>query len=529
MGAARSARGGALILSLVFLLTACPDGPVEDDPAPSRPVRGGILKVAVRDLSTLDPAKARGRGAFTVISQVFDSLTAIDPRTGTLQPAAASSWRSSPTGKTWRFKLARRTFHDGRRVTAKDFERAFDRIARKRTDSDAAFQLEQVAGFRALHTLGRGRALSGVVARGSTLKITLSRPFRELPFLLAHPALGPLHPRYARSLKGISRKPIGNGPFRVDSSRAGREATLSVYEDYRGNAGYLDGLEFRVAGTLDEGWRLFDDGDGEVDVADVPARSLAAARARYDEGGFTPVWATLSFGPNLKLRKYRKPEVRKAISLAIDRKAIASTVYGNTKDPATGIVPRGVRGFRENVCTVCEQDVRRARGLIRSAFGRKPPTIRIDHLDDDASKLVATAVGNDLKGIGLKVRLRSYGKAKYFRLLSKGTPDLAELGWISDVPTQDGFLAQQLGRTSSNNSTGYRNAGFERLIAKARRTRDGRARLVTYRKAEIRALRTMPLVPIVFFRNRTAASERVNGFWLDGAGIFDATKVWLRR
>ena len=140
-------RRGALLawgLGLALALGAC-----SGTRAAEHPVPGGTLRVDVRDLGSLDPAATTGRGALFIIAQVFDSLTAIDPKTGDAVPAAASSWRTSPDGLTWTFTIAAATFQDGQGVRAGDFKAAFDRIARKSTNSDVAFQLESVKGFQA--------------------------------------------------------------------------------------------------------------------------------------------------------------------------------------------------------------------------------------------------------------------------------------------------------------------------------------------------------------------------------------------
>jgi len=411
-------------------------------------------------------------------------------------------------------------------VEAGDFKFAFDRIARKRTKSDAAFQLEQVRGFRSANTLGSASELTGVrVVNPKTLVIQLERPFAELPFALAHPSLAPLPRRvYGKGTGGLSTKPIGNGPFKVARASLSREAELERFDAYTPTP-FLEGIRFTVQSNTDEGWRAFE--DGETDVADVPVSAIPSARSRYGDEGFTPQWSTLSFGPNTTRLKYRKPEVRRALSLAIDREAIAETIYGNTKDPATGILPRGIRGYLPDACGACHLDAQRAEQIVRAAFGSKVPTIVIDHLDDQASRLVSEAVGENLQGVGFPVRLRAHTPDAYLRLLQKGDQDFAQLGWLADVPTPDGFLAQQLRTGSPNNQTGFKDGKFDRLIDTARRTLRGEQRLSTYRRAEARALELMPLIPVVFFRNRTAISDRVHGFIFDGAGLFDASTIWV--
>src|SRR5688572_16286469 len=131
----RRAKRRAWGLAIALALAACDKAP---EP-PQQPVAGGELRVAIRDLGSLDPASAAGRGALLVVSQLFDPLTTIDPRTGEAAPGAASSWTTSPDGLKWTFGLTKSTFHDGTPVTGKDFKAAFDRIARKAANSDVAF------------------------------------------------------------------------------------------------------------------------------------------------------------------------------------------------------------------------------------------------------------------------------------------------------------------------------------------------------------------------------------------------------
>ena len=515
-------RRSAIALVLALIATACdPSLPTDTDPQPRA---GGELVVAVRDLGSLDPAKASGRGALLALAQVFDPLTAIDPSTNEVVPAAATAWSVSDDKLRWTFTVSG-TYHNGAPVRARDFKFAFDRLTRKANESEAAFQLEQVKGFREAHTLGTTTSLSGVRATGAqTLVITLERSFAELPQALAHPALGPISMNeYGGGTGGLAAMPLGNGPFKVESAALREEAVLARNEAYTPTP-FLDRIRLVVATGTDEGWRLFN--DEEVDVADVPTSSITTARGRFGDEGFTPQWSTLSFGPNLKLSKYAKPEVRRAMSLLIDRDAIASAIYGGTKDPATGILPRGIRGYVPDACSACARDVERARQIVDAAF-RVKPKIVIDHLDDDASRRVSRSIGASLEEVGFQATLRAHSPDAYLKLLKSGGHDFAQLGWIADVPSPDGFLAQQLRTGSPNNQTGFADATFDRLIDRARATLDEDQRLGVYRAAEDRALELMPLIPVVFFRNRAAIADRVHGLVLDGAGLFDGSVVWV--
>jgi len=214
--------------------------------------------------------------------------------------------------------------------------------------------------------------------------------------------------------------------------------------------------------------------------------------------------------------------------MAIDRQAIATQVYGQTRDAATGLVPRGVRGFVPDLCgDNCQLNQDHARSMLQAKFKGSFPSITIDHLTDQTSTLVAQAIAKDLQAVGFKTALRAHDPAKYLALLQKHQQDLAELGWVSNVPSPDGFLAQQLFGRSPNNQTGFNLTSYNLEIFRARGQSYDSTRLASYQEAERHALAVMPLIPIVFYRNRLAVASRVRGFELDGAGIFDASKIWL--
>lgn len=518
-------RRGALAawgISLALVLSACSGGG-----GSAKPVPGGTLRVNVRDLGSLDPAATTGRGGLLAIGQLFDSLTAIDPKTGKAVPAAAEKWTTSANALIWDFTLAKATFHDGTPVTASAFKAAFDRIARKATGSDVAFQLEAVRGFQAAKIAGTAQGLSGVLAlKPNIVRFLLDRPFIELAEFLAHPALAPLPVSMLNHPQALQTQPVGNGAFKMAGPRTGDHMLLERNDAHTGGTAYLERLDIRLVGDPDQSWRDFL--ADRADVSEVPTTALSN-RARAGSGGFTPFWAALYYGPNLKNPKYQKPEVRKAISLAINRKALADTVYGGTKEPATGLIPRGVRGFARDACADCKRDVERARTLIQAAFGGKPPEMIIDHLNASPPREVAQAIAGDLQSIGLRVALREHSSADYLALLERGGHEIAEYGWLAEVPSPDGFLAQQLRSGSANNHTGFADRTFDSLVDQARAAKTDEAALDGYRKAEQRAIDVLPLIPIVFYRNHIGVAERVHGLQVDGAGLFDAASVWIDR
>ncbi|HVL90623.1 MAG TPA: peptide ABC transporter substrate-binding protein [Actinomycetota bacterium] len=520
----RMRRTAAAALALAALLVSCS----EDAPSrePENPVAGGTLRVSVRELNSLDPAKARGQGAALVLEQVFDSLTGVDDA-GNAVPAAAEKWTTSPDGLTWTFTLGRSVFHNGDPVTAYDFKFAFDRIAGKTLASEAAFQLEPVRGFKAVRIDGTTQALSGVeVVNASTLRITLDRPFYELPVYLSHAALGPVSQKLLnRDPAAFAKHPIGNGAFEVAAPMSVAGVRLTRFDGHAGATAYLDALDVVIHEGADDGYRAYL--RDEVEIAEVPNSAIESSRGRIGPSGFTPLWAAVYYGPNMRLDKFKNPEFRRAISLAINRATIASSVYGGTKMPATGVIPLGIPGFPPDRCRDCRFNPGSARDLIKAAFPSGPPEVVLDHLAASPSREVAAAIAANLREVGLTVSLRAHESGAYLRLLESGQQELAELGWLAEVPSSDGFLAQQLRSGSPNNQVGFSDSAFDTAIDKARATKGIAERRAQYQSAETRALAEMALIPVVFFRNHLAVARSVRGFDLNGAGLFDASRVWL--
>src|SRR5438270_5481186 len=234
-----------------------------------------------------------------------------------------------------------------------------------------------------------------------------------------------------------------------------------------------------------DAWTAFQ--SGKTGVTDVPSDQVASGKG-LDQGGFTPVWATLSFGPNLRLPKYQDLNVRIAMSLAIDRDKIATDVFKSTKDAATGLIPAGVRGYAPGGCANCSYNPDRARRLLAAKFRSGPrPSISIDYLGEPTSRAVAQTIESDLNAVGFHASLRAHGAGEYTTLLARGGQDFAEYGWIQNVPSPDGFLAQQLLTGSVNNRVGFQYARFDADIAAARAIKDENTRLAAYARAEKRA------------------------------------------
>jgi len=502
----------------------------EPNPSASSQVFGpsdDVLNVAISEPSTLDPMRIGDPGSVLVARQLYEGLTAWDPIEEEVVPALAESWRASNGGRTFTFKLRPGiTFHDGSPVTAEDFRFAFDRIALKDNASDVAYTLEHVAGFDEVNGLGRAKRLSGVTARNDlTLVIRLREPYHDLPAVMTHPSLVPLKRAVVEDIDAFLSEPVGNGPFQIAQPWSPGQPVIM-----RSFAGFfdtpeLDGIRFLPYPDAAASWLQFV--DGELHVAEVPAGQIEGAREEFGEAGFKSFLAGYYYGFNLDSPALDNKALRKAISRAIDREDLAGTIFNGTMQPPRGIVPSGMPGFSENICTrLCDHSPEAARAAIRK-IPRKNRNVSIEYTNGEPHEEVARALKRDLEAVGLQVRVRGSGFGSYVKRLRAGRHEVYRLGWIAEYPVPDVFLSSLFQSDSPDNHSGFASSEVDRLLARAHAEPSDNKREQIYREVERVILRTAPIAPIGSFVTHWAAGPNVTDITFDVMGGFDATPVGL--
>jgi oligopeptide transport system substrate-binding protein len=545
----------AIVAALTFLLAGCtgsenraagPEAtatapPAEGDASPgdgtpspeSSPddrafeAEDAVLNVAIPEPATLDPMLLGDPGSLLVARQLYEGLTAWDAEREEVIPAAASSWDVGKGGRRFVFHLREgMSFHDGTPVTAPDFEFAFDRIARRQNASDLAYTLERVAGFDAVNRFGNRDELRGIQAPDDdTLIVELSAPYHEFPAVLTHPGLVPVARKAVRDLDSFLREPVGNGPFRMAQPwQSGGPIALEAFGDFYSPTD-LDGLQFVPFADAADSWISFDRGD--IHVAEVPVGQVQTAADAYGTRGYEDFLTGYYYAFNLDSGSLGNPRVRRAVSLAIDRRRIAERVYQGNMEPADGIVPPGMPGFGANDCDdPCTPDRSAARRIVRNLTG-KARSISLEFTRGRPHSQVAASVARDLRRAGFDVAIRSFDFVRYVKRLNARNQGFYRLGWIAEFPSPDVFLGPLFASGSPDNHTGFGSERVDRLLARAHREPDGSERIRLYRAAERVILRAGVVVPIGAFVKRWAARPEVENIEFDAMGGFDAAGVSL--
>ncbi len=457
-------------------------------------------------------------------SQVFDGLVGYDAASSAVVPAIAERWDVLDGGRRFVFHLRQgAAFHDGTPVDAAAFVNGWTRLADPGKPAPFAFLLESIEGFREYHTTLKARVFKGIAAPNArTFEVRLTRPWPDFVSITGHPALSPV-PAGADQ-PGFAARPVGNGPYMLAAEPSPTAAvSLERFDGYYGAKARVQRVDFLVQASPEEGWPSFL--AGELDVAPIPASAYADAVAEFGNQGVVTLSRLLYCGINQDAERIAGTPLRRAIALAVDRRALVQDVYGDFATDADAIIPPSIPGAQRGACDApCTRDVARAQALAARA-PKKARTLALDFADSVVGQQLAGALVAQLAEVGLTVTPRPHDEASFTALFTKRQHEIFCLVWVGDYPRQQSFLEPLLATGSPDNRVGFSDEELDRLLERARLEQDPAGREAAYAEAERFALRRAALVPIAWFRSHLAAQPYVQGLTLDPMGSFDASAL----
>lgn len=506
---------------------------------------GGTAQYYINSPAFIDPYNLQESEGTQVSSQLFDSLLEYDYRTEKLLPAAAASYEINENATVFTFHLREGAkFHNGDPVTAADFKRGWERICNPNISEDPSeisYHLAQVKGYSEMFEKGTATELSGVKAIDElTLEVTLSAPYADFGYVITHPALAPV-PKAAEDFKTFTEAPIGNGPFMMNGKwEHDQYIQVLRFEDYYGTKPYVDGCDFRILATVETAFQEFK--AGNLDFCQIPPGQIDSCLAEFGEStdGYTsqPGQQTLlgsesstyyliinNTDPVLK-----NQTLREAISYAINRQAICDVVFQGTRNPADGLIPPGIAGYREGAWKTALYDVEKAKAKLTEAGypdGKGLGTIKLSYNSGGAHESIMQLVQSDLKAIGINAELDVMEWAAYLDALAAGTIQIGRLGWIADYPIMENFLFSLFYTNNGDNYSKYTNKDVDKQIMEARGITVDADRIKAFQDVDDIIQSTTPIVPVMFYRHTRVCSGRVHDFYFSPNMIADLPNAWL--
>ena len=515
-----------LLTSVFCLAVAINPGCKKRETDVERGIREQVLHRGLSaDLASFDPHLISGLPEINVASALFEGLVGEHPETGAPVPAVAERWETSADGLNWTFHLrANARWSNGEPVTAHDFVASIRRVLTKSLTADNAAMLFVLANAEAWYQGGvNDFARVGAQAPDDrTLRLTLAHPAPYLPSLLTHPIWYPVHlPTLEKNGGSTIRDTrwtepatmVGNGPFVLKIAQRGQVIIADKSPTYWDAANVrLNSIHFHPAADVDGEERAFRAGQLHLTEALPVAKVDSYRKEKSPALRISPFLDTYFYRLNTTRPGLDNPLVRRALSLAIDRRVITEKITRGGQQPATAFTPPGTGDYTPP--SVLRTDLVEARRLLAEAGypeGRGLPPMEITINTSGNHRVIAEAVQQMWRQLGVPVAVNNMEMASLFAKRRALDYSVMRAEWVADYADPKSFLDVFRGG-SNNNHTGWNNLTYDAALHAADRTTDPAARHDLMKQAETVLLEELPIIPIYHFTTVRLVHPAVRGW-----------------
>ena len=473
---------------------------------------------------SVDPHRTEGVPGSNIGRDLFEGLISEAPD-GTVIGGAAESWQVSDDGRTYTFALRRDArWSNGDPVTADDFVYSLRRSLDPATLSRYTFILNPIVNAEAAAAGRLPTTDIGVRAVDThTIEIELVNSTPYFLGLLTHSASYPVHPPSIEAHGGQYARPgnlVSNGAYQLD------EWVVQSHVKLVRNPFYWDNDET----TIDEVWYYPTEDQtaelsryraGELDLTNsIPKRQLRWIRENLpDELVVAPYLGAYYYGFNMTQPPFDgSPELRRALTLAVDREIITGQITAAGEVPSYGWVPpvQNYTGQQmPEAAWTQEQRIEEARRLYALAgySDENPLRTQIIYNTQEDHRRIAVAIASMWKeALGVEVKiLNQEWKVFLDTRRQRIETEVYRGGWIGDY--NDAYTFAELFESNSAlNDSGYSNPQYDQLLRDATEEGDTVRRAELLQQSERILLEDLPILPLYFYVSSRMVKPWVGGY-----------------
>jgi oligopeptide transport system substrate-binding protein len=528
------------VAALSLILAACgsdDDGDAAESPEATE-AAGGAAAGAVtingcEPQNPFIPSNTNETCGGTALDQMFTGLVSYEPETAAPYNAVAEEF-ATEDNQTWTITLNEGyTFHDGTPVTAQSFVDAWNWSAYgpNGTNNNYFFgpdgaRIQGYADLQGEDTNGDEEItedeapvteMSGLtVVDDYTMEVTLDTPFAIFPTVVGYSAFSPLPESFFDDPEAFGEAPIGNGPYQFVSYSPQQEIVLEAFDDYIGeDKGTVKDVTFRIYQDTDAAYADLLANNLDV-LDDIPVSALAGEQFKSDLGDrqvVQPAGVFQSVTFPLYLEEFQNYDLRLAISRAIDREAITTTIFEGTNIPADSYVPSTIDGALPGNCgDACVFDEAAAQAALEAAGGFDD-TLTLAYNADGDHKAWTEAACNSINSV-LGIECVATPVVDFATFLDQRDAEemtgLFRTGWQMDYPNIENFLAPLYTTTAGSNDGAYSNEEFDSLIVEAGAAPSVEEANEIYQEAERVLAADLPVIPLWYSSTVAGWSENVS-------------------
>ncbi|MBT8142945.1 MAG: peptide ABC transporter substrate-binding protein [Gammaproteobacteria bacterium] len=454
------------------------------------------------EVETLDPQLIRSESAGNVARDLYEGLLT-EAADGSLVPGVAVSWTYDPETLCYRFDLRPEAkWSNGDRVSAQDFVRGMQYALDVKNNSPYRELLNSIIKLEAI----------------STVELHLCTK-HAVPYFLELLALPVSFPRHAVS---AAKAPVSNGAYRLSDWAPQEKIVLTKNPHFHAaDTVYFEQVE--IVTTEDPASELKRFLAGELDITvTVPPGDVPRLKQQHSEAlRIAPVLNSYFYGFNLSRPPFQnKPELREALSLAIDREVLADKVLGSGEQAAWTLVPPGMPDYTSPETKYANlppaQRQARAQKLYADAgySADQPLQIQLRYNTSTVHKKIAVAVASMWKQtLGVKVDLYNEEWKVFLDNRRQKNTQVFRSGWIADVNDASNYL-ELFSAAHPLNDYAYHKLEFERLLESAKTASSERTSIL--QAAEKQLLDDHAIIPLYFYVSKHMVNPEIKG-WINNS------------
>lgn len=488
---------------------------------------------------TLDPALNSAVDGGNMLITLFETLLIID-QDNKVQPGQAEKYEVSPDGLTWTFTMRDGLkWSDGTELNAKDFEYTFKRIADTNVAAPyAETVIGMIEGYKdAIDSKNPEKLNVKASDDGKTLTIKLAYPCSYFDKIVAFGTMSPVQKATVeKNGDSWATKPetyVCNGPYTITEWTPSEKIVCKKNENYKGGWDSSkivnDKLTFLLLEDSSASYTAYTGGTAQL-IKDVPTEEIPTLKKdKKDEFNVDPILGTYYLSMNLNKAPFNNKNVRKALSLAIDRDYVANTVMQGTYTPAYNYVGTGVddvdpgkflenskaaNGGKTYISEDYKANLEEAKKALAEAGypeGKGFPTITYSTNDTGYHKALAEYLQQVYKDLGITMNIDIVDWSSFTPKRRAGEYEMARNGWVMDYNDASNMI--ELFYSSNGNNDGkYNNPAFDKAMNDSK-VADKTAHFAALHEAEKIVSEDYGFIPVAYYNDFWLQSTSLKGTW----------------
>ena len=488
---------------------------------------------------TLDPALNSAVDGGNMLITLFETLLIID-QDNKVQPGQAEKYEVSPDGLTWTFTMRDGLkWSDGTELNAKDFEYTFKRIADTNVAAPyAETVIGMIEGYKdAIDSKNPEKLNVKASDDGKTLTVKLAYPCSYFDKIVAFGTMSPVQKATVeKNGDSWATKPetyVCNGPYTITEWTPSEKIVCKKNENYKGGWDSSkivnDKLTFLLLEDSSASYTAYTGGTAQL-IKDVPTEEIPTLKKdKKDEFNVDPILGTYYLSMNLNKAPFNNKNVRKALSLAIDRDYVANTVMQGTYSPAYNYVGTGVddvdpgkflenskaaNGGKPYISEDYKANLEEAKKALAEAGypeGKGFPTITYSTNDTGYHKALAEYLQQVYKDLGITMNIDIVDWSSFTPKRRAGEYEMARNGWVMDYNDASNMI-ELFVSSNGNNDGKYNNPAFDKAMNDSK-VADKTAHFAALHEAEKIVSEDYGFIPVAYYNDFWLQSTSLKGTW----------------